>query len=62
MIHAVNQAECEEVAREISEQTGVTDFQLLYSTREYKKTRVRYFVERESESESQPMAASAGGR
>ena len=62
MIHAVNQAECEQVASEISEQIGVTEFQLLYSTREYKKTRVRYFVEDEFESESQPMAASAASR
>ncbi len=47
MIHATTQDQCEDVAREISQSTGVTDFQLLYSTREYKKTRVRYFVEHE---------------
>ena len=45
MIHATTQEECEEIAREISEATQVTDNLLLYSTREYKKTRVRYFVE-----------------
>ena len=49
MIHAVSQTECEEIAAEISEMTGIDDFQLLYSTREYKKTRVRYFVEHEFE-------------
>ena len=45
MIHATTQDECEQIAREISEATQITDNLLLYSTREYKKTRVRYFVE-----------------
>lgn len=44
MIHATSQAQCEDVAQEISEATGITEYQLLYSSREYKKTRVRYFV------------------
>jgi DNA-binding Lrp family transcriptional regulator len=45
MLHATSQQGCEELAKEISETTGITDYQLLYSSREYKKTRVRYFVE-----------------
>ena len=44
MIHTTNKEGCEGVAREISEATGIMDYLLLYSTREYKKTRVRYFV------------------
>ena len=44
MIHATSREQCEEVAREISEATGIADYKLLYSTREYKKTRVPYFV------------------
>ena len=44
MIHATSKEQCEAVAREISEATGIDDYMLLYSTREYKKTRVRYFV------------------
>ena len=44
MIHATSRDQCEKVAHEISNQTGISDYQLLYSTREYKKTRVRYFV------------------
>ena len=44
MIHATSNETCEDVAAEISEATGITEYQLLYSTREYKKTRVRYFV------------------
>ena len=45
MIHASTKAECEDVARDISQATGIAEYQALYSTREYKKTRVRYFVE-----------------
>ena len=45
MVHATSQDLCEEIAVEIGEATGITDRMLLYSTREYKKTRVRYFVE-----------------
>ena len=45
MVHATSQELCEEMAAEISEATGIIDRMLLYSTREYKKTRVRYFVE-----------------
>ncbi|MSQ22860.1 MAG: Lrp/AsnC family transcriptional regulator [Dehalococcoidia bacterium] len=44
MIHATSKEGCEEIAREISQQTGIADYQVLYSYREYKKTRVRYFV------------------
>ena len=45
MVHATTQDGCEEIAKEISKSTGITDNLLLYSTREYKKTRVKYFVE-----------------
>ena len=44
MIHATSSQQCQDVARDISRATGIDDYQLLYSTREYKKTRVRYFV------------------
>ena len=44
MIHATSQDTCEDVAAGLSEATGISEYQLLYSTREYKKTRVRYFV------------------
>ena len=44
MVHATSTDGCEEIEREISEATGITERMLLYSSREYKKTRVRYFV------------------
>ena len=45
MVHATSQEGCEEIGNEISEATGITDRMMLYSSREYKKTRVRYFVD-----------------
>lgn len=45
MIHARNRQECEEVAGDIAERTGIRDYLLLYSTKEYRKGRARYFVE-----------------
>ena len=44
MVHATTPEGCEEINNEISEATGITERLVLYSTREYKKTRVRYFV------------------
>ena len=44
MVHATTPKGCEEINNEISEATGITERLVLYSTREYKKTRVRYFV------------------
>jgi len=47
MVHATTKEECEAIAQDIQDRTGLDDRMLLYSTREYKKTRVRYFVEDE---------------
>ena len=44
MVHATTPEGCEQYNHEISEATGISDRLVLYSTREYKKTRVRYFV------------------
>ncbi len=58
MVHATTKDECESIARDIEEKTGLDDRLLLYSTREYKKTRVRYFVEDEFKvDELEPLAA-----
>lgn len=45
MIHGRHSDDCVAVTRAISEATGITEYDLLYSTKEYKKTRVRYFVD-----------------
>lgn len=45
MIHGKSREECEEVAARIQEATGLPTPRLLYSTREFKKTSMKYFVE-----------------
>ncbi len=41
MIHAYSQEECEKVANEISIATGIRDYSILFSKKEFKKTGVR---------------------
>ncbi len=56
MVHAQTREECEEVATTIASDTGLDDYELLYSHREYKKTRVRYFVDDEVDVERAAIA------
>ncbi|WP_273842725.1 AsnC family transcriptional regulator [Rubrobacter calidifluminis] len=44
MVHGRSKEECEAVLKAMSEESGITEYDSLYSTREYKKTRVRYFT------------------
>jgi DNA-binding Lrp family transcriptional regulator len=44
MVHGRSVEECEHVLDAMAEETGITERESLYSTREYKKTRVRYFT------------------
>jgi DNA-binding Lrp family transcriptional regulator len=41
MVHSYTRDDCERVAKEISLATGISDYNLLYSVREFKKTGVR---------------------
>ncbi len=41
MIHAYSREECEKIAREISISTGIKDYSILFSEKEFKKTGVR---------------------
>ena len=50
MVHARTSAQCEAVVAGLSRQTGISDYVILYSTREYKKERVQYFTEEEERS------------
>lgn len=45
MIHGRSKDDCEQVVKAIQVDTGLAEYKLLYSTREYKKERVKYFVE-----------------
>ncbi|MFQ5997021.1 MAG: Lrp/AsnC family transcriptional regulator [Dehalococcoidales bacterium] len=44
MIHGHTKEECQEIADKVSTKTGFTDYVLLFSTKEFKKTRVKYLV------------------
>ncbi|HEX3246540.1 MAG TPA: AsnC family transcriptional regulator, partial [Chloroflexota bacterium] len=62
MVHGHSDEECEELLAAIKQGTGISDYRSLYSTREYKKTRVRYFTPEMEEWEAKymPEAASVG--
>lgn len=44
MVHARSLAAAEKMAEEMSQVIGVKDYQILFSSREFKKERVKYFV------------------
>src|SRR5215212_9267041 len=44
MVHGRTEEECESVLDAMAAESGLTEWASLYSTREYKKTRVRYFT------------------
>ncbi len=59
MIHGRSVEDCEKVLAAISEKTGITEYRALYSTREYKKTRVEYFTPEAEKWEERVMAGAA---
>jgi chlorite dismutase/DNA-binding Lrp family transcriptional regulator/nitrite reductase/ring-hydroxylating ferredoxin subunit len=44
MVHARSREACEEIAQRMAAEVGIDDYIILYSTHEYKKTRVEYFA------------------
>jgi len=44
MVHAPTKEQCEQVLAKISEATGITQYAALFSSREFKKVRVKYFT------------------
>jgi len=44
MIHGHTHEECEIIAKEISEQTDIKNYAVLYSTKQYKKEKIKYFA------------------
>lgn len=53
MVHGKTEDECEQTLAAIAEATGITDRHALYSTKEFKKVRVRYFTDEEVKWEEQ---------
>ncbi|MGA2602706.1 MAG: AsnC family transcriptional regulator [Verrucomicrobiia bacterium] len=47
MVHGRSPEECEQTLTAIAKKTGICDHRALYSTKEYKKVRVRYFTAEE---------------
>ena len=59
MVHGRSVEDCEKVLSAISEKTGIAEYRALYSTREYKKTRVEYFTPDSEQWEERIMAGAA---
>jgi DNA-binding Lrp family transcriptional regulator len=45
MIHGANMQECERVAAALSQKAGIEKYSLLFSSREFKKVSMKYFIE-----------------
>lgn len=57
MVHGKSRDECEQTLAAIAEKTGVRDHSALYSTKEYKKVRVRYFTPDEAAWEERQLVS-----
>jgi chlorite dismutase/DNA-binding Lrp family transcriptional regulator/nitrite reductase/ring-hydroxylating ferredoxin subunit len=63
MIHARSRENCQEIADQMAKELaslGITEYAILYSTKEYKKDRVRYFVDWDLADMSQEAPAPSG--
>ena len=56
MIHCKTQNEAQDMAKTIQNQIHVDDYKILFSSREFKKTRVEYFVENNFALETAPAS------
>jgi DNA-binding Lrp family transcriptional regulator len=56
MLHGRTKEDCEAAADAIARETGVTEHAMLYSTKEYKKVRVRYYTDEFYSWESKHLA------
>jgi len=59
MVHGKSEAECEQTLAAIAAATGISGRQALYSSREFKKVRVRYFTGEEAEWEARQAGVSS---
>lgn len=44
MIHGSSREECEDIARQLGEETGLNERKMLYTGKEWKKTSMSYFI------------------
>ena len=47
MVHAKSREECEKIVKSLAGSTGIEQFQILYSKKEWKKTSMKYFCSEE---------------
>jgi hypothetical protein len=59
MVHGQDAQGCQEVIGAMARATGITDYALLYSIKEYKKVRLRYFTPELDEWEARVRRAPA---
>jgi predicted PhzF superfamily epimerase YddE/YHI9 len=57
MVHGRTVDDCEQTLKAISAKTGLTENLALYSSKEYKKTRVQYFTPEAEEWEARALAS-----
>lgn len=62
MVHGQDVAGCQEVIDAMARATGIADYALLYSTKEYKKVRLRYFTPELDEWEARARRSAAPAR
>ena len=55
MIHGRTAGDCEKTLQAISMKTGLTEYKALYSSKEYKKTRIQYFTHEADEWEERAL-------
>jgi len=60
MVHGQNAADCQAVIDAISAATAIREYALLYSTKEYKKVRLKYFTPELEEWETRARRSPAG--
>ena len=62
MVHGKNAKDCEATIGAIHDETGIDEYALLWSVKEYKKTRVRYFTDDWDAWRAANLASSAASR
>ena len=44
MIHGTSREDCQQIAQDLAKETGISQYELIYTGREWKKTSMKYFV------------------
>lgn len=59
MVHGNTDEQCEEILAAISRETGITQYRSLYSSREYKKVRLRFYTDEYAQWEAKYLGETA---